>query len=431
MAGADDPTRRLPGVVVLAGLALIGLLGLVVLVVGLGGAFGPSPTPEPSATAASGPSTRPSPLASFGPSASATSGPSAGPSAFASSDPGATAPSSAPPSALPAEDPLLAGLLQEADLPGLSSPLGPQEGSDSFDIDDRAFVANHGIRVVSRAWQSLADTGLAGVFDFRMQFPTEAAAAAYLDAAEPILSEAAANGQVPVASPPVIGQDSRVYGLETTGDGGPVLLRTYLFRVGPVVAKLVAAGPGVGPGTTDALARAAADRISTAGPLVPGSPRPAATTSPKPTRSVPMPTGEALAALLLEHVPPAIVAGCVPDAQRLWPGELATVVCTDDEEGVTVTYSGFQGADAVEAAIDSSLEGVDASALAPSCDLGTFVGPYEVEGEEVGRVVCWAEEGGQAIMWSDDRLAILAVAASPTLDAAGLYLWWLGAGPIP
>jgi hypothetical protein len=45
-------------------------------------------------------------------------------------------------------------------------------------------------------------------------------------------------------------------------------------------------------------------------------------------------------------------------------------------------------------------------------------------------VACWVEQGGQAIMWSDDRLAILAVAASPTLDAAGLYLWWLGAGPV-
>jgi hypothetical protein len=144
-----------------------------------------------------------------------------------------------------------------------------------------------------------------------------------------------------------------------------------------------------------------------------------------------MPTGEALAGLLLEHVPEAIAPGCVPDPQRLWPGELATIVCTDDAGGVTVTYSGFQSADAVEAAIDASLEGIDVSALAPSCDQGTFVGPYEVEGEEVGRVVCWTEQGGQAIMWSDDRLAILAVAASPTLDPAGLYLWWLGAGPIP
>jgi hypothetical protein len=33
-------------------------------------------------------------------------------------------------------------------------------------------------------------------------------------------------------------------------------------------------------------------------------------------------------------------------------------------------------------------------------------------------------------MWSDDRLGILAVAVSRTLDPAGMYLWWLGAGPV-
>jgi hypothetical protein len=222
-----------------------------------------------------------------------------------------------------------------------------------------------------------------------------------------------------------------VYGLETMGDGGPVLLRTYLFRVGPVVAKLVAGGPAVEPATTDALAREAAERIRTAGPLMPGSPRPAATAPPAPVPSASMPTGAALAALLLDHVPETIAAGCEPDTQRLWAGELATAVCTDDIGGVAVSYSGFESADAVEAAIDASLEDIDVSALAASCDLGTFVGPYEVEGEEVGRVVCWAEQGGQAIMWSDDRLAILGVAVSSTLDPASLYLWWLSAGPIP
>jgi hypothetical protein len=221
-----------------------------------------------------------------------------------------------------------------------------------------------------------------------------------------------------------------VYGLATTGEAGPVLLRTYLFRVGPVVAKIVAGGPGVEVATTDALARTAAERIAAAGRPVPGSPRPMVTPPPTPGASAPLPTGEALAALLLEHVPPAIAPGCVPDTQRVWVGELATLVCTDEASDVTVTYSGFDGAEAVEAAIDASLEGIDLSAVAASCDLGTFVGPYDVEDEEVGRVVCWAEQGGQAIMWSDDRLAILAVAVSPTLDAAGLYLWWLEAGPI-
>lgn len=405
MARPDDPARRAPSVAALAGLGLVGLLGAALIAIGLGGALGSSPTPRPTAVSSPSPSASPAP-ASPSPS------------------------SSVPPSAVPADDPLLAGLLGESDLPGMSAPLGPQEGAD-FDIDESAFEANDGIRVASQAWQSLADTGLAAVFDFRMQFPTDAAAAAYLDAAEPILSESAATGQRPVPSPPVIGSDSRVYGLETSGDAGPVLLRTYLFRVGPVVAKLVAGGPGVEPATTDALARTAAARIGAAGPLVPGTPRPPATASPAPVTTAPLPTGEALAALLLEHVPPAIAQGCVPDQQRLWHGELATLVCTDEAGGVTVTYSGFDGVDAVEAAIDTSLEGIDVSAAAPACDLGTFTGPYEVEGEEVGRVVCWPEQGGQAIMWSDDRLAILAVAVSPTLDAAGLYLWWLEAGPIP
>ncbi|MEZ4597494.1 MAG: hypothetical protein R3C32_12145 [Chloroflexota bacterium] len=214
-----------------------------------------------------------------------------------------------------------------------------------------------------------------------------------------------------------------------------MLLRTYLFRVGPVVAKLVAGGTGVDAATTDALAATAAARIVAAGPPAPGSPRPPATPSRSPSRTPaatePMPTGEALAALLLEHVPPDIGGSCVPDAQRLWPGELATLVCSPAGSGVTVTYSGFGSADTLEAAFDASLETIDLGEVADSCDQGPYLGGYEVEDEEVGRVACWAEQGGQAIMWSDDRLAILGVAASPTLDAAGLYLWWLGAGPVP
>lgn len=395
-------------------LAAAALIGVAVIVIGLGGALDPGPTPSVAPSSA----------------VSATAGSSIAP-------PQATGPAPALPSevatdapaASPTVDPLLMGLLAEPDLPGMSSPLGPQEGTD-YAIDDDAFEANDGIRVVSRTWRSLADSGLAAVFDFRMQFPTDAAAGAYLEAAEPVLSEAEATGQSPVPSPPLIGSDGRVYGLETTGEGGPVLLRTYLFRVGPVVAKLVAGGPGVTTATTDALAMTAAARIAAAGPPAPGSPRPPASPSPTPAPSEPLPTGEALAALLLEHVPPDIGPGCVPDEQRLWDGELATLVCADEATGVTVTYSGFASVDALEAAFDASLEGIDLSDVAPSCDLGPYLGDYQVEDEQVGRVACWPEQGGQAIMWSDDRLAILAVAASPTLDPAGLYLWWLEAGPV-
>ena len=169
MARTDGPERQLPGVALVAGLVIIGIAGVVLVVVGLGATVGPGPTARPNPTVA--PSVAPTRLES----------PSAMPSVV---------PSSAEASVQATMDPLLSGLLTETDLPGLSSPLGAQEGSD-FDIDDAAFEANDGIRVVSRTWQSLADSGLAAVFDFRMQLPTEAAAAAYLAAAEPVLSEAA------------------------------------------------------------------------------------------------------------------------------------------------------------------------------------------------------------------------------------------------
>lgn len=415
MVTADDPRpTRPPGRALIGGLALAATVGLAIIAIGLGGREGPGPTQAPGA------STGAISRASAG-SGAPPGAPSSGPASDVASP---------PTSGAPTDDPLLRGLLTDQDLSGLASPLGPQEGTD-YDIDEAAFTANDGIRVVSRVWQSLADSGLAAVFDFRMQFPSDAAAAAYLTAAEPVLSEAAANGQRPIASPPVVGSDTRVYGLETMGAAGTVLLRTYLFRVGPVVAKVVAGGTGVDAATTDALAATAAARILAAGTPAPGSPRPPASPTPAAPPSVPLPTGEALAALLLEHVPPGIGPGCVPDQQRLWSGELATLVCADDVGGVTVTYSGFESADALEAAFDASLETIDLSDTAASCDLGPYLGVYTVEDEQVGRVACWAEQGGQAIMWSDERLAILSVAASPTLDAAGLYLWWLGAGPVP
>jgi hypothetical protein len=45
--------------------------------------------------------------------------------------------------------------------------------------------------------------------------------------------------------------------------------------------------------------------------------------------------------------------------------------------------------------------------------------------------VCWSEPNGHAIMWSDDRLSMLSVAVSPSLDTSTLYTWWLEAGPVP
>ncbi len=324
----------------------------------------------------------------------------------------------------------MASLLQAADLPpGMVPATGPQEGS-SYDIDDAAFVANDGTRIVSRTWGMDGDAGSSIVFDFRMQFPTPDAASAYLAAALPTLSETATTGLQPLTDVPAIGEDTRAYGLETSGDQGPVTIRTYLFRVGPVAAKVLGGGAGLTGPEVEAIARAAASRMEAAGPPAPGSPRPAPTPAPSGSPGPSLPTGD-LGGLLLAHIPDAIAASCVPDTQRLWEGELETLACSLLDADVVVTYSGFDTHDHMGAAYQESLDALDMSDLADSCDLGTWTGSYQANGVDVGQVTCWSEPNGRAIMWSDDRLSMLSVAVSPSLDSGGLYQWWLGAGPTP
>ncbi len=348
-----------------------------------------------------------------------------------------------PPSAAPitssaagsqvASDPLVDGLLQATDLPGgMVAASDVVEGSD-YDIDDAAFVANQGTRIVSRTWGMDDPAGTSIVFDFRMQFPTPEAASAYLAAALPTLSEATSTGlqPLPQPGPPPMGEEVHLFGLDTQGDNGPVSIRTYIFRVGPVVAKVLAGGANISAAQAEIIAREAATRMQAAGAPAPGSPRPAPTPTPAPSGSpLPLPSGD-LVSLLLAHIPADIATTCSPDSQRLWEGEVVTLVCAPADADVEVTYSGFDTADHMGAAYQSSLDTIDLSQMADSCDAGTFSGSYQLDNAPVGQLTCWQEGAGQAIMWSDDRLSILSVAVSPSLDAAGLYLWWEGAGPAP
>jgi hypothetical protein len=337
-------------------------------------------------------------------------------------------PSGAPSSA--ATDQLVAGLLQASDLPaGLLPVTEVLEGTD-YDIDDAAFAANDGVRIVSRTWGSETDAGTSIVFDFRMQFPTPEAASAYLAAALPTLSESDTTGLRPVTEAPIVGDETHVYGLETRGDSGIVTIRDYLFRVGPVVAKVLAGGADLTVDQADALARAAADHMQAAGPPPPGSPRPPPTSPPSESPGAPLPSGD-LVALLLPHIPDAIASTCTTDDQRLWEGELVTLVCSPTDADVLVTYSGFDTAAHMGTAYQSALDTIDLANLAASCDQGTYTGSYQVDGEPAGQITCWSETNGRAIMWSDDRLSMLSVAVSASLDPAGLYLWWLTAGPNP
>ncbi len=263
----------------------------------------------------------------------------------------------------------MAGLLQAGDLPPAMAASADVEESIDYDVDDAAFVANDGVRMVSRTWGGETDQGTQVAFDFRMQFPTPEAASAYLAAAMPTLSEVAATGMSPLADVPPLGDEVFAFGVDTQGEDGPVTVRNYLIRVGPVVAKVLAGGGGLTGDEIETMAAAAAMRMSEAGPPVPGSPRPAPTPSPAASPVTPLPSGD-LVELLLGHVPDAIAPTCDADEQRLWEGEVATVVCLPSDADVTVTYSGFDTADHMGAAYQMSLDTIDVSDIAGSCRPG-------------------------------------------------------------
>ena len=97
--------------------------------------------------------------------------------------PSVSAPASAVPVASPRPDGrsvpghlpdalLAAGALHDGCTDG-----GLVEGSD-FDIDEEAFDASGGLRIVSRVWNRASEDGPLIVFDFRMAFATPEAAVA-------------------------------------------------------------------------------------------------------------------------------------------------------------------------------------------------------------------------------------------------------------
>ena len=97
----------------------------------------------------------------------------------------------------------------------------------------------------------------------------------------PTLSEAATTGLTPLSGVPAMGDETYGFGRDTQGTAGPVTIRAYLFRVGSVVAKVLAGGPDITGDQAQAIAQAAAGawRRRATGP---GLPRPAPPARPRP-----------------------------------------------------------------------------------------------------------------------------------------------------
>jgi hypothetical protein len=316
-------------------------------------------------------------------------------------------------------DPLVSSLLTADDLPpGLGSP-GVDE-PPRFAIDDASFAANGGERAVGQVWTT-EGTPILIVFDHRMEFADAQAAAAYLDAAEAILSEAEASGLAPVMFVEPIGEHGRYYFGVQQAEGSEIQLHNYLFHVGPIAAKVFIAGSDIEEGAPALIAQAAVDRISASFDRVAASPAasasPSAAVSPAPSGSPGAgagPVGD-----LLTHVPAVIRATC--KAHEPTGVAIAEVSCLLDD--IEASYALYPNA----IAIDGDFHAITAelpSERTSTCGEGAYLGVFRVggtdDGEVVGQLACWTDDSGATIAATDKRPMVLLMLRDPDGDLSAL-----------
>jgi pimeloyl-ACP methyl ester carboxylesterase len=247
------------------------------------------------------------------------------------------------------EDDVSGALLIAEDVPdGLASD-GPTH-DPQFDFDIADFEANGGLDAVDQIWtvpEVTTDTAIAVVFDFRFLFPDEASAAAYLDAAEPVLSESS-TGLALRSDGVHVGDDTRHYAGTLAQGDLTIMSENILFRTGPVVAKAYITGFDVPFDAAAAIATAAGERtrawLDAAAPGTSPAPgaSPRASTSPavSPTAATPARSGEA--GLLRQWASSAqATSQYSPDrwSARHATGEPDVVAWADDENAWTTLDS--------------------------------------------------------------------------------------------
>ena len=324
----------------------------------------------------------------------------------------AIASSGGPVSGQSAADPLVASLLTASDLPDGFASDGIVEGS-AYNIDEAAFTGNDGVRVVSQVWRSPSGV----LFDFRMAFDSPEAASAYLAAASPVLSEAAASALEP-GDDVVPGADDTLHyrGEAPLSETATVIIDNYLVRVGPVTAKVFFGGVDYPEGTALTMATGAVARMAS----IPAAADLGASVSTSPSAAAP-PAAEDPTTALLSVVPPAIADSCRP----LEPSgqEVAVVGCSSGD-GFQAVFASFASAADMDDGFDAMAATAGELPEAGSCTTGPHAGANTLDGVEVGRVACWVMNGRALVAATDERNTLITLAIGADGDLPSLAAWW-------
>ena len=317
-----------------------------------------------------------------------------------------------------AEATVVASLLQAEDLP---DDLSPEDAKVRRDNSTPGWNEHEGLRVATRNWGGRG--AISSVFDFRFQFATADAAAAFLAGAKDALSEAGA-GLEEVTGERLGDESWRFAGTITFG-GIATANYNYLVRVGNIVAKVfIGGGSDLDNGTADEIAKKTPWRIRTA--LQGGvPPSPSLSAFPNPNE-----------AAILAHIPEELRPSC-SSVEELYDTEVDTVRC-QPAGGPAVDFTVFGNALDLAGAYQGDVDSADpAPTENGQCSLANYESGYTIGGADAGRIMCTTyfssktKRTHKVIEWTNDQLRILAYASSPTLTwDAMVDFWRYKAGPI-
>jgi len=322
---------------------------------------------------------------------------------------------------------LLGSLLDPTSVDSTATTTGPRVDTTT---DVAAFAANGGLRVASQTISFGDNT----VFDIRYQFPDARSADAFLDAAEPELSETS-NGLASATPPVTIGDDTRYYAGEIHVGSVTTENFNYLARSGNLAVKLFVAGPSdeITEDYASIIAGLADGQISEAlGRVAEATPGPDETETPAPTETA---AGSPAASVdeVLAHVPTSIRGSCrqsSPDHPA--SGLRVEVTCEPAAANVTLKYDLYDSNDAMDAAYDTLHAGADALGADYSednCRKGSYDGTYTIDKKPAGRLTCYDELGSSLVIWTHTPTSILSIINDQDGDADAAHQLWLDAGP--
>jgi hypothetical protein len=93
-------------------------------------------------------------------------------------------------------------------------------------------------------------------------------------------------------------------------------------------------------------------------------------------------------------------------------------------------YFLYDSVETLEAAFEGLLAARGAITDGTDCSIGPALVDYTIGGQTAGKLACFVQDDVAAALWTDRRLRVLAFGVKSEQDFAGLYEWWLEAGPV-